>query len=59
MDEPYIEYIPGANGAGQIYVTLSMYNRVGKKKNGKWGKDNDSVASVDLNLYWEIYTDIL
>jgi hypothetical protein len=45
-----------------------MFNRLGKRKlilDGKttgeaqWGKDNDSVSAVDINLYWPVYDQII
>ena len=36
-----------------------MFNRLGKqRKTGEWGKENDSVSAVDINLYWHVYNQI-
>ena len=37
-----------------------MFNRIGEpNSNNQWTKGNDAVESVDINLYWPIYKQIL
>ena len=59
MIPPYIEFVPGKVKRGQIYITFVIFNRVGIKKDDEtWGKENDSVSSIDINLFWHVYDDI-